>query len=207
MSAEPHEPSDDALMQAYVAGDAGAFAQLFQRHRRPLYTTLAHHAGSRALAEDLFQEVFLRLIQGCAGYRPSGSFRAWLFTIAHNVMTDHRRRTALRNAPGDERASSEAESGEPWEEALVARTEHDDPVARSHAGELREHIEAALLRLPEAQREVFLLRERGGLELRRIAEVTGANLATVKSRMRYALAGLRRALSAELASLPESAHE
>src|SRR5262249_12672489 len=74
----------------------------------------------------------------------------------------------------DERGGEELGSSAGW----------NDPIAGTHAGELRARIAAALLRLPEAQREVFLLRERGGLELRRIAEVTGANLATVKSRMR-----------------------
>jgi len=189
-------PSDDALMAAFAAGDAGAFERLFERHRRPLFTHLLHHTGNAGRAEDLFQEVFLRLIRGRERYR-AGNFRAWLFTVAHNALTDDRRRSALR-------ASHE-------EAAMTERSTRDDslgdPVAGSHAGDLRARIEAALQRLPEAQREVFLLRERGGLELARIAEVTGANLATVKSRLRYALAGLRRLLATELASLPETLHE
>jgi RNA polymerase sigma-70 factor (ECF subfamily) len=202
VDAAPDEPGDDALMRAFVAGDARAFETLFERHRRALFTYLVHQTGDASLAEDLFQEVFLRLIRGSAAYRP-GSFRAWLFTIARNAMTDDRRRTAVReDAPENEPAS--APSAEPWE---MTRAEPHDPVASSHAGELRAHIEAALRRLPEAQREVFLLRERAGLDLQRIAQVTGANLATVKSRMRYALAGLRRVLSSELTSLPEYFHE
>jgi len=204
----PDGASDDALMRAFSSGDSGAFERLFQRHRRPLFTFLLHHSGSRGTADDLFQEVFLRLIQSRAQYQPTGSFRAWLFTIAHNVMADDRRRAALRTSPHDGLAPGRDRDGaEAWEEALVSRDGRGDPVARSHAGDLRRHIEAALLRLPEAQREVFLLRERGGLDLGHIAEVTGANLATVKSRLRYALAGLRRLLSAELAALPESSHE
>jgi RNA polymerase sigma-70 factor, ECF subfamily len=174
VDAAPIEPGDDALMHAFATGDARAFESLFERHRRALFTYLVHQTGDASLAEDLFQEVFLRLIRGSVAYRP-GNFRSWLFTIARNAMTDDRRRTAVRES--------------------------------SHAGELRAHIEAALRRLPEAQREVFLLRERAGLDLQRIAQVTGANLATVKSRMRYALAGLRRVLSAELTSLPEFFHE
>lgn len=92
------------------------------------------------------------------------------------------------------------------EPAEVGAT-RDDPLLRSSARDLREHIEAALLRLPGPQREVFLLRERAGLDLRSIAQATGSNLATVKSRMRYALAGLRRLLSDELTSTPELFHE
>lgn len=201
MSEDADEPDDEALLQAYAAGDVGAFERLFQRHRKPLYTYLVHHTGRAGVAEDLFQEVFLRVIRGSASYRPGGSFRGWLFTIAHNAMTDERRRKGLRDTRGEARRE-DADPGGAWEAALAGR---EDPVARTHARDLRARIEAALLRLPEAQREVFLLRERGGLELQRIAEVTGANLATVKSRMRYALAGLRRVLSDEL--LPESSHE
>ena len=74
-------------------------------------------------------------------------------------------------------------------------------------GELRRRIAAALLQLPEDQREVFLLRERAGLEFRQIAEVTGEKLATVRSRMRYALEGLRRRLSEDLLSCPEGPHD
>lgn len=207
MSDQPDQPSDEALLQAYVAGDASAFDGLFARHRRPLFTYFLHHTGNATTAEDLFQEAFLRLIRGCAGYRPTGSFRSWLFTIAHNVMTDDRRRSALR-APANEGREEDRVSRDRHEaEAVEIGATRDDPLLRTGARDLREHIEAALLRLPEPQREVFLLRERAGLDLRSIAQATGANLATVKSRMRYALAGLRRLLSAELASTPELFHE
>lgn len=209
MSARPDEPSDDALMQAYAAGDVAAFDSLFQRHRRALFTYLTHHTGNGPLAEDLFQEVFLRVIHRSAGYRSAGSFRAWLFAIAHNALTDDRRRSALRNAGREDRVtkSHEPQTGEPFEQVPASPADESDPVIASQAGEMRAHIEAALLRLPNPQREVFLLRERGGLDLAHIARVTGSNLATVKSRMRYALAGLRRLLSDQLASLPESFHE
>jgi RNA polymerase sigma-70 factor (ECF subfamily) len=207
MSEHPDEPSDETLMRSYSAGDDGAFERLFQRHRRPLFTYFLHHTGSAATAEDLFQEAFLRLIRGCAEYRPTGSFRSWLFTIAHNVMTDDRRRSALRSPAEDRRIEQdEARHAEVDEPAEVGGT-RDDPLLRTSARDLREHIEAALLRLPEPQREVFLLRERAGLDLRSIAQATGSNLATVKSRMRYALAGLRRLLSDDLASMPELFHE
>jgi len=206
MSEHPDEPSDEALMRAYSAGDAGAFERLFQRHRRPLFTYFLHHTGSAATAEDLFQEAFLRLIRGCAEYRPTGSFRSWLFTIAHNVMTDDRRRSSLRASTNEQREEDGMRHDERDDAVEVGGT-RDDPLLRSSARDLREHIEAALLRLPEPQREVFLLRERAGLDLRSIAQATGSNLATVKSRMRYALAGLRRLLSDELASMPELFHE
>lgn len=192
-------------MLAYRAGDAAAFEGLFARHRRTLFTYLLHVSGSPALAEDLFQEVFLRLIRTRERYRAEGSFRSWLFTIARNATTDERRRAGLRASEGWEDAMLDGQTTDgPRERARGDGA--PDPLALGHARELGERIEAALLRLPPDQREVFLLRERAGLDFRHIAETTGCELATAKSRMRYALAGLRRILARELA-LPESLHE
>lgn len=198
------EPDDDALMRAFAAGDARAFEQLFHRHGSSLLTYLAHLTGERAAAEDLLQEVFLRVVRRAREYRPEGRFRAWLHTIAHHALTDQRRRAALRPATSDAMDTHDDEELAP---ELATPAHGDDPLLRVHARELGARIEAALARLPAAQREVFLLRERAGLELAEIARATDANLATVKSRLRYALAGLRRILSAELATNPELSHE
>ena len=191
------EPDDDALMLAFAGGDGEAFERLFRRHGGGLLTYLAHLTGERATAEDLLQEIFLRVVRRAREYRPDGRFRAWLHTIAHHALTDQRRRAALRPL-----ASDAMETNDDGNE-LAGHADGDDPLLRVHARELGARIEAALARLPETQREVFLLRERAGLELAEIARVTGANLATTKSRLRYALAGLRRILCAELASNPE----
>ncbi len=188
------EPSDEELMRAWTGGRVDAFERLFARHAGRLLTHLVHLVGDRARAEDVFQEVFLRVIRKRAEYESRGSFRAWLFTIAHNAAADERRRAALRGTEAiamDERASDE----------------RDDPIETTERGEIRERIEAALLRLPAAQREVFLLRERAGLDFASIARVTGCGLATAKSRMRYALEGLRRNLGDALAPAAEIGHE
>lgn len=198
-------------MQAYASGDSASFDVLFERHRRPLFTFLLHNVGEPAIAEDLFQEIFMRLIRGRAQYRPSGSFRSWLFRIAHNALTDHRRRAGVRESPSEDETMTDSNdidaSGEPAGRERASAQLGADPVSTSQARELRERIEAALLRLPTEQREVFLLRERGGLEFTAIAELTGHPLATVKSRMRYALAHLRQRLSDSLPSLSECLHE
>lgn len=193
------EPDDDTLMLAFAGGDGEAFERLFRRHGGGLLTYLAHLTGERATAEDLLQEIFLRVVRRAREYRPDGRFRAWLHTIAHHALTDQRRRAALRPLASDTMETNE--DGNALE--LAGHADGDDPLLRVHARELGARIEAALTRLPEAQREVFLLRERAGLELAEIARVTGANLATTKSRLRYALASLRRILCAELASNPE----
>lgn len=193
--ADPPEPSDEELMLAYARGRSEAFERLFERHRRRLFTHLVHLIGDRARAEDVFQEVFLRVIRKRAAYAHSGNFRAWLYTIAHNASTDERRRSAVR----DTRAI-------PMDEHVPDTI--PDPAEATHRGEIRERIEAALLRLPAVQREVFLLRERAGLDFASIARATGCGLATAKSRMRYALENLRRQLeTGELAATTETGHE
>ena len=150
-------------MLAYAGGDASSFEALFQRHRRPLFTFLLHNLGDRAAAEDLFQEIFLRLVRGRVGYRPTGSFRSWLFRIAHNALTDHRRRTGLRESHSGETTMTTANDEQVDRSASLPSEELSaDPVSSSQDRELRDRIEAALLRIPTEQREVFLLRERGG---------------------------------------------
>ena len=158
------ESTDEALMQAYVQGDLSSFERLFQRHRRPLFTYLLHHVGTRAVAEDLFQDVFLRLIRARDRYRPAGKFRAWLFTITHNVMTDHRRRAGFRAERSEAEMMQDDSQSSIWADSQRARDAAPDPVAISHANELRASIEEALEQIPDDQREVFLLRERGGLD-------------------------------------------
>ena len=205
------EPTDEALMEAYASGDFACFDQLYRRHHRSLLTFLLHHTGSRELAADLFQETFLRLIRRRGHYRSHGSFRSWLFTIAHNLTIDDRRRRGLRESgpvEGGGAMTDDTEAEVPARERGTAPKDGaTDPVASSQASEVRERIEEALLHIPEEQREVFLLRERGGLDFQGIAAATGCALPTVKSRMRYALANLRRQLAGDLASLAEGSHE
>lgn len=201
---EQPEPTDEDLMLAYARGRAAAFETLFERHRRRLFTYLLHQTGSQPEAEDLLQEVFLRLIRRRRNYVRTGSFRSWLYAIAHNALTDDRRRRSVRERA---RAGATETEDDRMKEYLKPGGGELNPVAASQRLELRERIEAALLRLPEAQREVFLLRERAGLGFAHIAEATGCGLATAKSRMRYALENLRRHLSESLVPSTEVGHD
>ncbi len=185
-------------MRAYAGGDMDSFELLFERHRRALCTFLLHRVGDRELAEDLLQDIFLRVIRGRASLG-SGSFRPWLYAIARNAVTDSHRRRGVREVV--RRESDVAPDDLPAEP--VAADPAATPMAGLAAADLRGRIEAALARLPEAQREVFLLRERARLDYEHIAVMTGAGVATVKSRMRYALAALRR----HLEGLPEAVTE
>lgn len=183
--------SDQELMGLYQGGDADAFGVLFGRHRRQLFTFLVHRVGDRTAAEDLFQEIFLKLIHGRDQYQASRSFRAWLYTIARNAVTDRHRKQGVREVEILESAMGD-EHNEVRLEAVAADA---SPVEQLGALDLREHVEVALGKLPGEQREVFLLRERAKLDYERIAELTGCKIATAKSRMRYALVALRRHLT------------
>lgn len=202
-------------MAAYSGGDLEAFEVLFARHRRALLTFLVHRVGEREAAEDLLQEIFLRVIRARGSFDGRCAFRPWLYAIARNAIIDGHRRKSVRAQVQSESALAvdAASSGGGGTEGEAGPTSLDrrpaaamvgsDPIATLAARDLRARIETALALLPEAQREVFLLRERARLDYEHISEVTGVGLATVKSRMRYALAALRR----HLEDLPEVAPE
>ena len=91
------EPSDESLMLAYAAGRVAAFEQLYARHRGPLYRFLARQLRNDALADELFQDIWQKVIAARASWRPEAAFSTWLFRIAHNRLNDHWR--ALKHRP------------------------------------------------------------------------------------------------------------
>lgn len=175
-------------MLRYSAGDAAAFDILYARHRAPLYRYFLRLA--QPAAEELFQDVWMNVINARRRYQARAKFTTWLYRVAHNRLVDHYRRTSaglpqsydddpqdVVDAVADE-ALREPESA--WERRRLAR-----------------RLMQSLDELPQAQRETFLLRAEAGLSLRDIAEATGTSAETAKSRLRYALARLRRALADE----------
>lgn len=183
---------DDAqLMCRYADGDLSAFERLYERHKGPLFRYLLRQSRHREIAEDLFQEVWSRVIATRQRYAPLARFSTFLFSIGHNCFIDHCRRSA--NAPT---AHSDALGDH---DELLAESSHRGPERQIASQQLAERMSAALARLPAEQLEVFVLFEESGLSLNDIAEVTGVGMETAKSRLRYALAKLRRSLSDEQA--------
>ncbi|PKO69890.1 MAG: RNA polymerase subunit sigma [Betaproteobacteria bacterium HGW-Betaproteobacteria-14] len=186
------EMSDEALMLAYREGDAAAFEALYRRWRGRLYRYLLRQCGNAAQADELFQDIWLKIVGARRGYEVAAKFSTWLFRIAHNRLIDHYRtqgRAALVSLvsydddPADaDRVAALPAAASSQPEAIIER--------KALAHELVRHIEA----LPAAQRETFLLSEEGELTLEEIAAATGVNRETAKSRLRYAVNKLRAAL-------------
>lgn len=179
---------DEGLMLAYQAGEAPAFELLYQRYRSKLFRYLAHQCGDAKLAEELYQDIWLRVANARADYEPLAKFSTWLFRIAHHRLIDHYRRHAR-----DKALLWEAVGEEDPVESFPAPAGLTPP-AQLERLQLRARINAALAELPEPQREAFLMAEESGMSLEEIAVATGTGRETVKSRLRYALGKLRHSL-------------
>jgi RNA polymerase sigma-70 factor (ECF subfamily) len=172
------EAPDEELMLAYRGGDAGAFETLYKRHRARLFRFVLRSIRSRGAAEELYQEIWMRVIEARGSYAPTARFTTWLYTIAHNRMVDHWRRSGLSLVALDD-----------VDVALAAA----DPARQAEGRQALARFAAALEALPPAQRQAFLLHEEAGLTVAEIAAATGSNAEAAKSRLRYALAKLKAA--------------
>ncbi|MBM4218959.1 MAG: RNA polymerase sigma factor [Gammaproteobacteria bacterium] len=177
--------ADAQLMLRYAAGDARAFDELYANHRNGLWRFIGRSVRDAAATDDVFQECWSRVIAHRENYRPEARFATWLYRIAHNCCMDHWRTVARRGAR--ETADDEAV-------AAAADDAVAEPLAAALAGERGERLAAALERLPQEQSTAFLLYVEGGLSVAEIAESTGVNPETAKSRLRYAAAKLRQTL-------------
>lgn len=175
--------SDEELMLRYAEGDVDAFQLLYEHHRGGLYRYFLRQSN-RSVAEELFQDVWARVIQSRKRYRPTAAFKTWLYTLAHNRLVDHWRREGARpveySGPDDDRP--DVNPGPP---RLV---------------DLRECLEQLLQLvsgLPDVQRQTFLLRHEAGMSLAEIAAAMSTGAETAKSRLRYAMDRLRSAIAKE----------
>jgi RNA polymerase sigma-70 factor (ECF subfamily) len=183
-------PADETLMQAFAAGDARAFETLYDRHALPVWRFVQRSVHDRALADDLVQDVWFSLIRQAPRYEPRARFRTWLFTLAHHRLVDHWR-THKAHASLD----AETDDGAALADTLAADSGFG-PVRQLQSREQAQALLDALAALPLPQRETFLLQAEGGLSLAEIAQATGVNAETAKSRLRYARERLRQALEA-----------
>ncbi|HEY4395586.1 MAG TPA: RNA polymerase sigma factor [Polyangia bacterium] len=196
------EPSDEQLLAAYRGGDVRAFERLLARYEKPIWSFLRRFVRDAEAAEDLLQEVFLRVVRDAqeantatnAGWKGHAKLSTWLYTIARNLCIDRARRSAVRGADSiDGPTDGEPETTTTLHERIAAPGPQTDAVVAGR--EAARRIDRAIAELPDDQREVFLMREVMELPFAQIASVVGASEPTVKSRMRYALEKLRTALA------------
>lgn len=183
----PDRDVDDAdLMLRYASGDAHAFDVLYARHKSALYRYLLRQSRDRAVADDLFQDVWDRVIRSRKRYEPKAKFATFLYRVAHNCVVDQFRRQARRHD----------NQSEPVEDAtdILTAPAAERPDRQFADAQFRIAFQRALDSLPDEQRAVFLLYEESGLSLDDIGEITGVGMETAKSRLRYAVLKLRKAL-------------
>lgn len=178
--------SDRALLGHYLAGDSSAISKLIERHSRRVRDYIRMMVKDRDLAEDLFQETFVKVVRVIdeGRYVDSGKFLSWVLRIAHNQVIDHFR------AQKQDKSISESDAGYDVLGTLrfAEHTVEDQLIAEQIAADVRNLIEL----LPDEQREVVKMRYYANLSFKEIAEQTGVSINTALGRMRYALINLRR---------------
>lgn len=183
-----HDEADEKLMLAYRDGDARAFEVLYARHKGALYRYLLRQCRVAAAAEELFQDVWTNLIKARERYQPSAKFTTYLYRVAHNRLIDYYRRqsSGVPISYDDEQSDITLEQ--------LPDTAEPEPENKLHIKRQVKRLLGLIEKLPDAQREAFLMREEGGLSLEEIADATGVNMETAKSRLRYAVAKLREGI-------------
>lgn len=187
--------NDQELVQAYIKGDQAAIESLINRHRSKVYTYILLTIKNQQLAEDLFQETFIKVIQSLRGgkYRDNGRFLSWVIRIAHNLIIDHFRKEKQMNSVSNDDTevdlfNSKKLSDDNIEELIIS-------------SQIKTEIRILINELPTDQREVVLLRHYGGLSFKEIADQTDVSINTALGRMRYALINLRKLIEEKKLSL------
>ncbi len=182
--------SDEELMVAFRNGEGRAFAPLVQRYQRGLFNFILRSVQNRSRAEEMLQDVFMKVVKAKNRYEQTARFSTWIYTIARNLCVDESRRRKHRDGPSlDAPRGRGGEAGTSLLDRTAAKQIGTD--AAAEGPRIQRRMAAAIERLPDDQREVFLMRQLSGLSFKQIGKVVGAPENTVKSRMRYALEKLR----------------
>ena len=178
--------SDRVLLNHYLAGDQSAISQLIERHSRRVRDYIRMLVKDHDLAEDIFQETFIKAVRVIdeGRYVDSGKFLSWILRIAHNQVIDYFR------ARKQDREVSESEAG--FDMLGTLRFSEPTVEDRLVGEQIAADVRALINELPEEQREVVRMRYYGNLSFKEIAEQTGVSINTALGRMRYALINLRR---------------
>lgn len=178
--------NDQELLQAYSTGNEDAATILIERHRKRIYDYIRMMVKDADLADDLFQETFIKVLKSLREerYTDNGKFVAWVMRIAHNQIIDHFRRQKQQNNVSNEDAGYDLLNNKKFSD----RTIEEHMISDQISSDIRRLIDF----LPEEQREVVMLRHYNDMSFKEIAEKTGVSINTALGRMRYALINLRK---------------
>jgi len=181
----PIVQSDNELLQRYVNGDENALALLLKKHQRKIFSFIMMRVKDRALAEDIFQDTFFKVIDSLKSgkYNEEGKFLPWVMMISNNLCMDHFRRNKRMPVIVD------SDGKDILNVLRFAEESREDKVMREQTvKQIKDMVEL----LPADQKEVLILRHYADLSFKEIAEMTGTNINTALGRMRYALLNLRK---------------
>lgn len=178
--------SDYELLQKFINGEQSCFGELIHRHKNKVYAYIAMYIRDQALAEDIFQDTFLKVIQSVktGKYSDNGKFLSWVMRIAHNLIIDHFRKQRQMNVLLNDDYESDLFNTK----SLADRNVEDNMVRV----QIRRDVRKLINSLPEDQKEVVILRHYTGLSFKEIADITGVSINTALGRMRYALINMRK---------------
>lgn len=178
--------ADQELVNKFVSGDMNSLELLINRYRKQVYTYIFLLVKNQHLAEDIFQDTFIKVIKSLDGgkYQDNGKFLAWVLRIAHNLVIDHYRKERQLNSTSREDfgldiLNSRKYADKPTEDAIIDK-------------QIKKDIRGLIDNLPEEQKEVLILRQYCELSFKEIADHTNVSINTALGRMRYALINLRR---------------
>jgi len=194
----PHSSADSDLVARAAAGDGSAFHALVERHRAMVYRVAYQFAGNHHDAEDIAQDVFIKVFRSLERFRYDAQLTSWLYRIVMNACIDHRRRTAPAGwAPFTEDAELRM---------LNTPEEGPNPEERTYGGQVGAAVEAEIAKLPPGQRLVFTMRHHEGLKLSEIATALDLAEGTVKRQLHAAVHRLRAALNQGLHGSSAASH-
>jgi len=178
--------SDYDLILRFIKGEQSCFEQLIHRHKNKVFAYISLYIRDQALAEDIFQDTFLKVIQSVKSgkYSDNGKFLSWVMRIAHNLIIDHFRRIKQMNTISNDNYESDIFNSKRFAEDNV-----EDEIVKK---QIRLDVRKMISLLPDDQREVIILRHYAELSFKEIADITGVSINTALGRMRYALINMRK---------------
>jgi RNA polymerase sigma-70 factor (ECF subfamily) len=177
--------SDQELVHLYIQGNEACLEQLVKRHQRSIFSAIYLLVKNRALAEDIFQETFIKIIQTLrqGNYNEEGKFGPWAVRIGRNLTIDYIRKQK-RNL-----TITDSEGNDILSYIQIAEESREDKLIQYQT---EQNIKELVKRLPDEQREVLIMRHWGDMSFKEIADKTGVSINTALGRMRYALNNLRK---------------